>query len=370
MQASFKTKPLFIGLAFISVYYSILIYFLDGLFNNVEERDAQIYFQLSIAHLMYVLTLLLPFLVLKRRYLAISIQASYVTNFTILMIGIIITLIYFQSTVGIYNWLKYPRWSYEVTRVGKIWLWSLSITLISMPMFIFSVLQQSKIQRLILLCLSCFLLYFFGSKQLILTFGLFFLLFELSRGKVSLLFISIVFVSIISAGIYILALSFTSFNYTHIFSYFDYVSNGYLALKNKPQDLYYLELLASEYWSLIPRGLGIDKPDLVGQTILNYKLGLGNPAEGYTPAILRSTAMYIDAGWIFPVPYFLFDLKYLWTFISVYIVFYNTEKNKKLVTFAFIFLFLPNLFPFFPPFYTVLGCLGLSVISRLKITKL
>lgn len=369
MECTFRSRPLLYGLMISAIYYSVIVVFVDYLFFDVADRDVDIYITLLVVHLIYVFFLALPYIIYKNNYNYLCISVPKTRIYLCLFLGGCVSLFYFSSTVGIAKWLIYPRWSYEVTRVGKIWLWSLSITLISFPLF-FIVLLESKIyKRLLLFCISSALLYFFGSKQLIITFAFFIGIFELSRVKVSYVFIFSIFLFSTSFGIYILATSFKNFNMTVALSYFDYVNNGYIAMSQDIPRLEYLDVFLSEFWSLVPRGLGFDKPDVVGQSMVNAAIDLGNPAAGYTPAILRSSVMYIDAGLLFPFFYFLFDLRYLFVFISVYVLFSCKVENVKLVSFSFVILCMPNFFIFYPSMYSVVGAFVFAKLLAIKIIK-
>lgn len=244
-----------------------------------------------------------------------------------------------QSSFGLLNWVAAPRTGYQYHRDGVGSLFALSLTFLSVA-YTLSFLGTTKISKFIFKSLLyIFVVYFWGSKGFIVSFGMFFLLcLYFARYKHLKLVVIFSFPIIFSLVLYNLYTALGSVGYVEVLSYFDHYRNSamyYEAYLSGQLELFYGKVMLTDFWSLVPRAVYPEKPYVYGLYLINDFLFPGMTEIGQTPAFGGPVKEFADFGFFSVIFFAFFNIAY-WTKIYLLnLYFKSSEKgilfNKNLL---------------------------------------
>jgi hypothetical protein len=281
---------------------------------------------------------------------AVSEIRMKVSAFVFFLLFVISFLLLSSSSFGVINWILDPRTGYQLHRMGagQFWLFSISFLSISFALTCLFTRKYSNLFLMLLLFVS--FAYLLGSKGIILEYFIFFLIILWIR---KFRYLRLFFF----AGIP-LALSLMLFNFfssaganadlTDAFSYFDYYVNSamyYKAYYSNEIDLFKGEILVTDFWNLIPRGLFPNKPYVYGITHVNEHFFPGAAEATNTPAFGGPINYFADFGTIGVVLCSLFNpFKFIYYFFLCQLLknynFYLITHNS-IILLLFIFFTAP-----------------------------
>jgi hypothetical protein len=231
---------------------------------------------------------------------------KYIHGIILLLLSFLLLTVVAYMTVGVSEWLRSPREGYESSRVGYGIFYNTAINIGCLGfglMLISSSISKSK-RLFIFFLYGCFF-YLLGSKMHVLNFVVGILgassLKEMPHSKYKA-------IGILSMGAIPLYLLFmASYEETGLYGdiiqtavrYFDHYKLGSIYFEhyyNGGVPLLYGEVYMSDFWRAIPRILYPGKPELMGITIINDLLGIGDPKAGWTPTIGGGVEYYADFG--------------------------------------------------------------------------
>ncbi|WP_417762086.1 hypothetical protein [Shewanella sp.] len=303
-------------------------------------------------------------------------------EFFFLSLSLLLFVAMAQSGFGLLNWLVSPRTGYQYHRDGVGSLFALSLTFLSVAYCLAFLGRRSIGSFIIKSLLYLTVVYFWGSKGFIISFGMFFIL-CLYFAKYRHLKTTILFSlpAIFGLVVYNLYTALGSVSYIDVLSYFDHYRNSgmyYEAYQDGRIGLFYGEIMMSDFWSLIPRAIYPDKPYVYGIYIINEILFPGMTEIGQTPAFGGPVKYFADFGFFSVIIFAFFNISY---WVKLYLLNFYFRGSELGVDFSRNILFvLIFCICFAPAFLSYIpGSLGfllvliiwifLGFVSRLKISE-
>lgn len=286
-----------------------------------------------------------------------------------------------SNTFGFLNWLYDPRTGYQYYRVGYGLHYALSLTFLSLS-FSFGLLRiKSEFKALILSIVYVLFVYFWGSKGFIISFFIFLLIYLWFLGGRLLVPISITGgLSVFILVLVNLSSSYGGLDIDRFFSYFDHYVNSSLYYREYFTGnirLFYGELMLTDAWSLVPRGVYPEKPFVYGLLHINEIFFPGAAKLGHTPAFGGPVMAFADFGLLGVFLSVILDVgNYLYLF-SIYILFkcYKLELLRTNIgpLFVFIVVYSPSYLHYIPSIYGIVISLFvlflIATLGRLRFIK-
>lgn len=263
-----------------------------------------------------------------------------------------ISFIFLTYKYGLINWILNPRGGYQHGRSGMGAFYALTLLFLSVS-YSFKLLSAKNTSRVFISAiLYISFVWFLGSKEIMLNFFAFtfvILWFRKYKHTMRIAIYGMPFIFVI------LLMNFGNIEFNEIANYFDYYINSanyYEAYFNGQIDLYYGEISATSWWSIVPRGLFPDKPYVYGFTIVNEFFFPGAAESTNYPAFGGPIASFADFGVIGVVLSSIFNWSLFLKLFCYHIIFnkasYNTIISNPLHFVCFLYLFAPNFLHFFP----------------------
>lgn len=261
-------------------------------------------------------------------------------------------------------WLTEPRRAYLFHRAGAGPFWLLSQWFLTFAWLYFLWSRRPKLVGTVIgLLAACFLAYFTGSKNVILTLGIVAVVYYnfLVRHIRLLPLIGIASVGVV-AVLSLLILQGTYSDLLLAVAYFDYFGTTAQFIARFDEFGYrFGTAWLSSLWFFVPRGLYSDKPYEYGATLIHAVLFPGAAEQGHTPGFLAWTLAYLDFG---IVGVFLSGLVFgLWRRMA-----YEYYLRNRDSFFAFVFMLQVAIWPvltFAPLAVALVWGLGNSIFFRL-----
>jgi hypothetical protein len=277
-------------------------------------------------------------------------------------ISVSLLLIVANSTVGILEWITNPRQGYESSRVGYGLFYNSAVSLLCIGYGLLFFANLSFASKVTWYALYGAAFYQLGSKMHILN-AIFFYISALYYGTgkvVSLKTLSIALIG--SLGL--LGTFLASYSETGIYGdinntlllYFNYYQNAAIYFDEFLRgtiELYFGEIYFTDFWRAIPRAIFPGKPELMGVTLINNDLGIGDPKLGWTPAIGAGVEYFADFGLVSSFLFPLFSLKNCLSGLAFSLL-SRHKYNPRRMSIFFIFVFIAfcnqsyNMFFVFP----------------------
>lgn len=276
--------------------------------------------------------------------------------------------------VGLLNWIKDPRAGYQFNRTGMGHWFALSLFFLSISYTIAAL----HIRRLNILLITTFiyllLSYFFGSKGIILSFVVFFMIVLWYRK--SKYFKKIIY-TVVPLGFGVMLFNFNPSNIMNVVQYFDYYINSaqYFEAYHKGQiDLFYGKIWLTGFYEYLPRAIFPDKPFVYGILHVNEFFFPGAAEASHTPAYGGPIYEFADFG-ILGVILGAFKLGNIFEIVVLYMFYKETNiedlRQNSNRLYMFIWFLAPYAMFYFGTIYSVVLLIivakTVSIINRLKI---
>ena len=254
------------------------------------------------------------------------------------------------------DWLISPRTGYQLHRAGVGSLYAFSLSSLSVAFVISTFRKKNNFGRMISILFYIFIVYFYGSKGLILSYFIYGLsILWFFNYKNLTYFILFGGLSVFTLLIYNLFSTKGEMDFMTIFSYFDYYVNSAMYYKSYFEGgikLFYGKIFLTDFWSFIPRGLYPEKPYVYGFLHVNEYFFSGAAERTHTPAFGGPLVSFADFGVIGVIVSSLFDFTYLLSLYALNCIFRYTNINnfryKTSYIFIFILCFAPGFLSFIP----------------------
>ncbi|GHZ48425.1 hypothetical protein VCSRO125_2350 [Vibrio cholerae] len=276
---------------------------------------------------------------------------------------------------GFFNWILNPREGYQFHRVGSGHWYALSILFLSLS-FVFCCSYVKRNNLLFLVFVFYALLSFLlGSKGIILSYFISFVVILWFR-RYKYLFHGLVLLCplVFSA----MLINFSNTDLTDVLMYFDYYVNSsmyYEAFFSGDIDLFYGDIMLTEFYSYIPRALFPEKPFVYGFLLVNEHFFPGAAEATHTPAFGGPINYFADFH-VFGV--ILFSIMDFSNILSVYLMYrlylgsnFEMVKNSSSTFFVYMWFIAPSFMMFFGAGYILIILISLYFlvffVNRLKV---
>jgi hypothetical protein len=289
---------------------------------------------------------------------------------------LLFTLSYVLLTMdyGLLNWIKEPRTGYQYHRQGNGHWYALSILFLSISYSIMLIYSKKIINTMFILLFFVYLSFLLGSKQIILSFIIFFVIILWFRKSK---YFQIIMLIVPPLGFAVMLLNFGSFNIEAVLKYFDSYVNGAMYYKAYYYDeinLFYGKIWLTNFYVYLPRGIFPEKPFVYGFLHVNEHFFPGVAAETHTPAFGGVTSDFADFGIVGVIIFSIFNLNRILETVILYVLysnsnFYNIKYNSNFF-YLFIWMLAPSFMMFFGSLYSlilfVILMKTISVINNIK----
>ncbi len=347
---AYSTLPIILFKAFIGPAFLLN----DGLFNKYYNYAI---LMTSIALLGKFFLIKYSILFFKRYKITRSIANSFSPHWHIapkrlfiaatilLLMGFFCFLLVATHSYGVINWILDPRTGYQLHRTGAGQFFALAILFYSIAFTIFTIYIKKDIN--VLFCILGFIIsvYFLGTKDVILSFGItgiVILWFRKSKYFYKTLYFGI------PAIFLLMLLNFGSANLEEVASYFDYYTNSamyYEEYFNGGINLFHGELFLTSFWEVVPRALYPEKPFVYGFLIVNEHFFPGMAEATNTPAFGGPVGAFADWGIIGVLTSSFLDYHFVFELFLYYYLFKNCNlehiKKSPFLLYCLIILFAP-----------------------------
>lgn len=250
---------------------------------------------------------------------------------------------------GIINWLLSPRTGYQFHRTGVGHYYALALLFLSTS-YALRLIYTRKSKSIFKWTLFYLLIvWFMGSKGFLLNFCGFAFIILWFKGYRRLNRIIWVGIPVVFG---LLLVNFGSIDIEDISSYFDYYVNSALYYEEYLSgriELFHGEIMFSNLWGLVPRGIYPDKPHVYGFLLVNEHFWPGLTEATHTPAFGGPIEAFADFGVFGVIISSIFNFSQWFIVLNYYMIF-NALSFKKikenpiliylmLVTFAPCFMF-------------------------------
>ncbi|MFB3946052.1 hypothetical protein ACE1V3_04360 [Aeromonas veronii bv. sobria] len=228
-----------------------------------------------------------------------------------------ISLFFFmaESSFGVINWIMDPRSGYQYYRDGFGAIYALSLSCLSVA---YTVCFLGRKSNSAFICKSFFyiaIVYFWGSKGFILSFGLFCIIcLQIAEFRYLKAFSVILFPVLSAVIIYNLFSALGDVGYLEALSYFDHYKNSadyFKAFLNSDINLFFGQVMLSDLWAMVPRAVYPEKPYVYGISLVNEVFFPGMTELGQTPAYGGPVKEFSDFGFFSVVFFSIFNIGFL-----------------------------------------------------------
>lgn len=200
-------------------------------------------------------------------------------------------------------WIYNPRRGYQFYRVGVGYLYILSISFLSLSycFYAFS-LRELRAGSIFVMLLYIFTSYFFGSKTVLLSFGVFLILvcFILSY-KYRYLALLVISFGVFAGLLVNFFVGLGGVNFDRVLLYFDYHDNSammYEAFYEGELTYFWGEIFSTDFWRYLPRAYFEDKPYVYGFLHVNEFFFPGAAERTHTPAFSAPARYFADFSYV------------------------------------------------------------------------
>ncbi len=317
-----------------------------GPFQLVEQEDSLKWYTFSISMLnietvFYNILFLISLNFFSKKNLKfdyfnlkISPKVATMLSVSFFLLSFISFLQLTQNTIGIIDWIKDPRTGYQFYRVGNGHFYALALLFITFSYIINTMYSKGGLLDLIKQLLYGFMFYIFGSKQIIIGFFSIFLITKWFKSPKTVKYSLILVVSAMSL---LLIANFGSSSTKEITGYFDYHNNSAMVYEwfSHSERRFNGEILSTQFWQLVPRGIYPDKPFVYGDILLREIFWPGAAENTHTPGMAGPVNWYGDFG----VSGVLFSSIFQFNaIISAFLTVFLLKKIKEKKTKDFLFL--------------------------------
>ena len=275
------------------------------------------------------------------------------------------------------DWILDPRSGYQLYRVGAGHWYALSILFLGVNSVLYFIYRIKRKYFFFAVVIYSYLWFLFGGKAYILY------LFLLILSSVSIYYSKSVLTyffsgSILVSLILMLLLFFNNYDgftsldaLDEVFNYFDhyyFASLFYEDYFNGRVDFYYGEIFFTDFYKYIPRFIFTDKPFVYGSMILNELYLPGYAENGITPEFAGQAPLFADFGIWGVILFNLIDLNFIFSIISMLVVYmsiaYNVNKRSGIFLFFFIFSLAPAFSQFITFPFNIIVLFGILILSN------
>lgn len=234
-----------------------------------------------------------------------------------------------SHSYGLINWLISPRTGYQFHRSGVGQYYALALLFLSTS-FALRLIYTRRIKQIFKWAFFyLFVVWFMGSKGFMLSFGCFTIIILWFRkySKIN----RTIWLGI-PAIFCLLLMNFGSINIEDISSYFDYYVNSALYYEEYFSGrikLFHGEIMLSDLWGMVPRGIYPDKPYVYGFLLVNEHFWPGLTEATHTPAFGGPIKAFADFGVLGVVLSSIFNFSD-WFMVFNYFMIFNASSFKKI----------------------------------------
>jgi hypothetical protein len=339
-----KHKKLLVFAILLLNFQSLSTIVVPALFTP-ELFDGPMFNYLILAIMYYILIFLFYLATISFMPINNQINIQFLKKPSKVAIIVLLSAIFFFSVLVVHSngiFLTNPRLGYQAFREGFGSIWVFYITAVSVLFYIVAIKREINLKKIFFFTI---LMYFTGSKKLILDVFIKSLLVYLWSGK------KIKKWQIVLAGFLLIVLMlklFGQFGASQDFlqrvkSYFDfmyYANKVFTDYANGTLEHTYGSISLSGFWSYVPRAIYPDKPFAYGSTTLVEMYMPGLAATGHTPSFGMFTAEFVDFGWFAPL--FSISSGVIINTIALSIIVTNANVSKNAQTAAMLFILAPG----------------------------
>lgn len=273
-----------------------------------------------------------------------------------------------NSTVGLIEWLKDPRYAYINYRRGSGAVYALSVNFLCISAFFSFVNTRTPRNLLIKFVFFGILLVFFGSKGGVIALLISYIVIDGLLFGIYLKRYIFLLPFLIAPVIYMILQSGLN-SIDRFVKYFDYFSNAaeyYTDYLNGDYPLQQGKIFISGFWGMVPRSIFEQKPIIYGMLHIVEHYYPGGPASGNTPAFGARVQYFADFGVLGLLIFAILSPWNLFYSFALVVLFNNRYESFSTTNLNFLFVFAmifgPQFGVYFPGLsYVVLTWLLFSI---------